>query len=407
MQALQRQKRIFCLKPAKRSKLKRNTDNFIMNKLSPVTRRKFSYFNRTLLLFNYSFIVCLFMAYLARYVSPDNFSYFSFFGLAYPVFFILNLLFVLYWIALFSYRFVYSLVAVLIGWPLIFSFVQVDFFQKNKTASNTDSSFFKVMSYNVRLFDLYNWSHNKETRNKIFDFLLEESPSVMCLQEFYKEDSEDFKTVDTIVQFHIAKNHHIEYTNSVQNKYHFGIATFTKYPIVAKGRVKFPEANSNICIYTDIKINEDTVRIYNMHLQSIHFGKSDYKYVDDLIQNKETEDIENSMNIMRRLKRAFSKRSIQADLIDEHMSNCRYPMIVCGDFNDTPSSYAYHTILKNKKDAFVESGNGFGRTYIGKFPSFRIDYIFYSPSFLSANFRTIRKELSDHYPVVCFLKKNN
>lgn len=152
-------------------------------------------------------------------------------------------------------------------------------------------------------------------------------------------------------------------------------------------------------------IHGDTVRVYNVHLQSIHLSNVDYKFVDDIMNNKKTEELENSKNILRRLKRAFIKRSSQSDLVAEHIQNCPYSTIVCGDFNDTPASYSYNNIAQNLKDAFVESGTGFGKTYIGKFPSFRIDYILHSDKYKSYNFRTIRQKLSDHFPLTCYLVK--
>ena len=153
-------------------------------------------------------------------------------------------------------------------------------------------------------------------------------------------------------------------------------------------------------------MGNDTVRIYNMHLQSIAFAPNDYKYIEDLQSDVENEDIERSKNILRRLKLAFIKRAKQSELISASISSCHFPIIVCGDFNDTPASYTYHTISQNLNDAFVESGNGLGRSYVGKFPSFRIDYILHSDKFKAHNFKTIREELSDHFPVVTYLEEN-
>lgn len=354
---------------------------------------------------NYILIIGLLLSYLAPHISPENFWFIAFFGLAYPIFLILNILFVIFWLIQFNIRFIFSLLAIAAGYHQISSFAQINI--KNATIDKVDEAkAIKVMSYNVRVFDLYNWSHNKETRNKMLGLIGDESPDILCLQEFYADDSRGFNTLDTLLTFPKKKNYHIEYTTTLQKMHHWGIATFTKYPIVNKGKIIFEEKSNNLCIYTDIKVDDDTVRIYNMHLQSIHFDYVDYRFVDSLSVEKlnEKDTKEKSKSIFRRLKNAFIKRAGQVDIVSEHIRKCPYPVIVCGDFNDTPSSYTYHTISKNLKDAFVESGNGLGRTYTGSFPSFRIDYILYSPQFKSYEFHTIPEKLSDHYPVNCYLE---
>jgi endonuclease/exonuclease/phosphatase family metal-dependent hydrolase len=262
------------------------------------------------------------------------------------------------------------------------------------------------MSYNSMLFDLYNWKKNNESRNRILTSLAEENPDVLCLQEFYtSEEKNDFHNIDTVTGLLNAKNHHVEYTTTLRKFDHWGIATFTKYPIIKKGKIAFNTNANNICIYTDILVKKDTIRIYNMHLQSIKFGKEDYKFIEQ-VQNDTTDtkdEVEKSKNILRRLKRAFVKRSIQADGIARHIENCKYKVIVCGDFNDTPSSYVYHKIRGDLKDAFIESGSGFEQTYAGNFPRFRIDYILHSKDFKSKNYHHLTETLTDHYPIVSYL----
>lgn len=256
------------------------------------------------------------------------------------------------------------------------------------------------------LFDLYNWSKNKESRNIILTSLAEENPDILCLQEFYtSEDKNDYNNTDSVTKLLTAKNHHVEYTTTLRTNDHWGIATFTKYPIVKKGKIEFNTRSNNICIYTDVIIKKDTVRIYNMHLQSISFSKADYKFIAEVKSDSidADEEVEKSKSILRRLKRAFVKRGTQAELINEHINRCRYKVIVCGDFNDTPASYVYNTIRGNLKDAFVESGNGFELTYAGKFPHFRIDYILHSPEFISKNYHHLSETITDHYPIVTYL----
>lgn len=361
---------------------------------------------------NYIAIAFLLLSYVARHVSPESFWFIAFFGLAYPVFLIINILFVLFWAIQFKFRFIFSLLAIVLGLDHFNAFFRINIKNASVNNSTEKNEMIKVMSYNVRLFDLYNWSHNKQTRNKIFNLIQEEASGIVCLQEFFTDDSKEFNTLDTLLRIQKAKNYHVEYTITMRKIHHWGVATFSKYPIAGKGKIVFEEPSNNICIYTDLRINNDTVRVYNMHLQSIHFNPVDYKFLTDVVdiekvKPSEEEIEEKSKGIIKRLKGAFVKRASQADIIAEHIKQCRYPVIVCGDFNDTPSSYAYATISKGLKDAFVESGNGMGRTYIGTFPSFRIDYIMHSPGFQSYEFHTISEELSDHYPVTCFLGYSN
>jgi endonuclease/exonuclease/phosphatase family metal-dependent hydrolase len=367
-------------------------------------RRRLSFFNRCMWLLNYAAVIALVAAYLAPYVSPAHFWYFAFFGLGYPVMVLVNLLFVFYWLIQLRPRFLISLIAILAGWMHLTGYVQANL---GTTVPDKTKARFKLMSYNVRLFDLYNWSHNKETRSHIFDLIKEEAPQILCLQEFYNSDKGDFRNLDTLVKLQKAKYCHAEYTLTLRNRDHWGIATFSSFPIVNKGKITFQTRSNNICIFTDLKIDDDTVRVYNVHMQSINFGYSDYKFIDKVIKNDTTSDeLENSKNILRRLKRAFVKRAAQADMIAEHIRSSPYPVIVCGDFNDTPSSYVYHTIRGSSfTDAFRESGNGFGRTFVWKIPAFRIDYIINDPKFKTYDFRTLREDdLSDHYPVSCYFE---
>ncbi len=295
----------------------------------------------------------------------------------------------------------FSFFAILIGAKTLLGFFQIDI--NKESISNKD---IKVMSYNSMLFDLYNWSKNKESRNIILTSLAEENPDILCLQEFYtSEEKNDFNNIDSVTKLLTAKNNHVEYTTTLRKVDHWGIATFTKYPIIKKGKIEFNTRSNNICIYTDVVIQKDTVRIYNMHLQSISFSKADYKFIAEVKNDTidANEEVEKSKSILRRLKRAFVKRGTQADLISEHISNCKYKVIVCGDFNDTPASYVYNVIRGKLKDAFVESGNGLELTYAGKFPQFRIDYILHSSEFVSKNYHHLSETITDHFPIVTHL----
>jgi len=362
---------------------------------------KLSNFNRVLLWINYLCIVSLLGALAAKYISPESFWILAFFGLGFPVAVLLNLVFIVYWLMQFRIHMAFSLITLLLSIPTSLGYVQFNF--QGEKVSNKD---IKVMSYNSMLFDLYNWSKNNQSRNLILSSLAEENPDILCLQEFYTSEQQgDFNNIDTLTSLLSTKNYHVAYTTTLRKLDHWGIATFTKYPVVRKGKIDFNTRSNNICIYTDVLIDGDTVRIYNMHLQSISFSKADYKFMNAIRNDtsKVKDEMENGKSILRRLKRAFTKRSVQADAIAAHLAKCPYPVILCGDFNDTPASYVYKTIRGNLDDAFTEAGSGFEQTYAGNFPRFRIDYILHSPSFSCKRYFHLPETLTDHYPIVAYL----
>jgi endonuclease/exonuclease/phosphatase family metal-dependent hydrolase len=349
----------------------------------------------------------LLLAYLAYYVSPEQSSFLPFFGLAYPVIVLANLVFIVIWLLSRWKWALLSLLTILLGWNQITTHVQ---FSKEH-AFAADEKKTKVLSYNVRIFDLYNytkdWKPQYEKRNKIFAFVKEENPDILCFQEFVNDLSGVFKTKDTLEKFLDAKNVHAEYTVTSKDINQFGIATFTVYPIVGKGRINFPNSPTNICIFTDVLIGKDTVRIYNAHFESIHFSQKDYEYTKNVTDLKPGDNTKyRSKRIIGLLRLAFVDRASQVRLVEKHISTCRFPVIVCTDLNDTPCSYAYHHVSGDMKDAFTESGNGFGHTYAGIFPSFRIDYIFHSKNLKAYNFRNVEVDYSDHHPIACEIVKN-
>ncbi len=343
----------------------------------------------------------LILSIFAGSVSPITFWPLTIFGLGFFWLYIFNFLFFVYWIMMRKRLFIFPLAILILGFSTLSSIMQIKFFGREMPEAVEGETRFKVMSYNVRLFDLYNWSSNMETRKKIFDLLKEESPDVLCIQEFYTSDKGNFQNLDTIIKVQPAKNYHVEITKTMRKNDHWGIATFTTYPIVKKGKLDFGPNTHNIAIYTDVRINRDTIRIFNCHLQSIKFKPEDYKVMENLSVNNEEQQWEGTLKIFGKLKKAFQIRARQSDILKEAMDASPYPIILCGDFNDTPASYSYATLSKDLTDAFVKSGSGIGQSYAGAFPSFRIDYILHDQFMQSGSFRTLRLNLSDHYPIIC------
>ena len=266
----------------------------------------------------------------------------------------------------------------------------------------------KVMSYNVRLFDLYNWSSNETTKDRILEMLEEESADILCLQEFFHSGESGYLiTVPELMKETGYKQIHDSYTQHTRNDHHFGIATLTNYPVIGKGKVDLSDESNNVCIWTDLIMQGDTVRVYNAHLASIHFGEADYQFIQELDSDenvKTTAGLGKLGRLMNLLKVAFQKRAKQTGEIREHMQGCPHPIIYAGDLNDSPTSYAYNQLTDDLKDAFIESGSGVGSTYVGAFPSFRIDHIMHTSDFESTGFNTLPDELSDHRAISCWVQ---
>jgi endonuclease/exonuclease/phosphatase family metal-dependent hydrolase len=367
--------------------------------MSGDTRKKRHFFNKSMLILNILTLIGLLLVYASSVISPKSFWPLAFVAMSYPLLLIITCLLFLFWLAKRKWLLFLNLAFLLIRWDLVAATIQF-----NPTLESPENGM-KVMSYNVRLFDYYNWSKNKNTRHWIYDFLINQNPNILCFQEFYHDNTGYFPTIDTLLEVNSLKHMHVEnYNDKVDSKQLWGMATLSSYPIISKGRIEFQGTFGNMCLFTDLKIADDTVRVYNLHLQSFRLGNKDYALMDDMVKNKELTDIQGGKSIVKQIVNGFQKRGLQAEQVRSHIEQCPYPVIICGDFNDVPSSYAYQTISSGLKDSFSESGNGLGSTFV-KFPLFRIDNILYSPKFRSKTHTVHPYELSDHYAVSATIQK--
>jgi endonuclease/exonuclease/phosphatase family metal-dependent hydrolase len=352
-------------------------------------------------------LIGLLLAYLCPFVHPSTFWPLPFFGLAYPVIMIFTIVFLVFWAFKKSRWFFVVLIVLFIGGKLHFRMISLPF-GKEELPENTET--LKLLSYNVRLFDLYNYEENKyANRNAIFKYLQETEADVVCFQEFYHQDKPTvFPTRDTLTGLLKTPYFHERYSHKLSGRQNFGIAMFSKYPMIARGDVIFDDPenkDNNYCIFADIVKGADTFRIYNVHLQSIKFQKDDYALFGD--GKEQAGEMKSTARLMiDKLRIAFPKRADQAKRVVEHMEQSPYEVIICGDFNDTPLSYCYNTFYSKYIDAFRNSASGIGVTYAGKVPAGRIDYIFHSKKIHSANFKVQKDVFSDHRSVYCEIWKD-
>ncbi len=282
-----------------------------------------------------------------------------------------------------------SFLSLLLGLGFINRYVQF-------SGNTTEKSGVKIISYNVHSFAGNGEGKQKKNADKILEFLNEQNADIICLQESRLRKNNIFnvskaaKNLTSIYHYHYARTSET-----------YGQVTFTRYPIIKMGEIRY-EKSTNMAIFTDVIIDSDTVRVFNVHLQSYKIDPRKYAIIDSPKIDEE-EDIKEIREIGSKLKRAFQMRALQTREIKKVIDETPYPVIICGDFNDTPVSYSYQQLRGDLNDAFIESGKGFGRTYIGKLPSYRIDNIFYSDIFESFNFKADNFRSSDHLPVSCVL----
>jgi endonuclease/exonuclease/phosphatase family metal-dependent hydrolase len=339
------------------------------------------------------------MSYLAVHISPEDFALPAFFGLAYPYLLLVNIILVIIWAMLLKFEALISVVVIAIGFTHFSNYIKLSKPSPDKT--NT----FKILSYNLRLFNYFENKNSPGSEKEILEFLKAQKPDILCLQEFLVLGDPAQK--DTAIKTALGGKYysHVKVLGSGKNRF-YGIATFSKFPIVRKGEIIHP-GSSSLSIYTDVLIRKDTFRIYNNHLQSFRLKRMERSFIEEMTAPDDKETLDEVKILSVSLKKGFVMRALQAQVVKDHINRSPFPVIVAGDFNDTPVSYSYRKIRKGLNDSFVTSGYGAGFTYKGNYPPNRIDYILYDNALISMNFEIIRVRYSDHYPIVAYFRKKD
>ena len=354
-------------------------------------------FHAIILTFNIIAAISLALACLCGFINPKTIWWIGFFGLAYVYLLVINICFAAFWA--FSSKKIFALISfvtILAGWNFVGKHIQI--FEKAIPEEKLDDSF-KIVSFNVQGFLQMNSRQPNGEMLNIFDFFNEIDADIICMQEFVTD-----RRRNTDAQSLRRYLGNMPYSHSELPGGYFGVATFSKYPIIRRELI-YSDRTTNACISTDIVIENDTVRVYNVHLKSVAFNNDEKHLLNNVVKKEyDRADIRTIISILRNLKNSSLQREKQVELLMAHIAQSPYPVVICGDFNDPPASHTYRILRGNRKDAFVEAGSGRSTTYdIGKIASLRIDYIMYSDYFRAYDYKSPRVHISDHFPVLCRL----
>ncbi|RXR22601.1 endonuclease/exonuclease/phosphatase family protein [Flavobacterium stagni] len=341
--------------------------------------KKLSRFNKVMYVLNTVVIVLTFLAYVLPFLAPKLFPFLSVLTLVLPFFLIVNALFFVYWLIQMKRQMILSGLILILGITFVNKFYK--FSSLDLPAEEGDMV---VMSYNVRLFNLFQWIPGEHVKEDIKNFINEVNPDILCIQEYSENAGVDLRVYKYRTIFMQG------------NQIKSGQAIFSKFPIIDEGQIAF-EGSDNMLVYADIRKGQDTLRVYNMHLQSIKISPD----VNEMEQSVDSINKKKSSMVFNRISDAFKKQQQQAEKLMEHKSTCTFPMLICGDMNNSAFSYVYRGIKGDLNDCFEEAGKGFGKTYNFKYYPARIDYIFADRQFKVKEFQNYPEfKNSDHFPVV-------
>jgi endonuclease/exonuclease/phosphatase family metal-dependent hydrolase len=360
------------------------------------TKKLFIFANALLALF-------VFAGANVKYFDPVKWWFLSVLTIALPYLILLLLLFLIFWLFLKSWWLLISVITIGASLHAIKNIVAPNLasdFSLAKSAGNI-----RVMSWNVEQFNILHYKDHPEVKQQMFDLINQYDPDIACFQEVVAGENKK-----AINYFPAIRNalHFKDYLYSYQLKddfdhyHHFGITVFSKYPILRKQTIVNNPNNYNSTFqFIDVLVGQDTLRIFNVHLQSLKFSKENLNYLDK--GSVKTNATSESRSVLSKIKTGVIKRASQAFFIKDEMNHSPYPIVVCGDFNDVPVSYAYETIGAGLQNAFVKKGFGISRTFSTLSPTLRIDNIFADQHFKIVQYTRVKKLLSDHFPIIADL----
>lgn len=267
-------------------------------------------------------------------------------------------------------------------------FLKITFaYHKNENVDK-ECPCFSLLSLNAKLFR--DKGRYDKFSKEMIRWAAGDTSAIKCFQEYSTNDR--WPKLDVTKQISDEGYNSFVFEAEIPTAdHHPGMAIFSRFPIINRGIIKLNENSVNNCIYADVVMNQDTIRIYNIHLFSMHITTDEYENPDNFFKKIK--------ELIYKIRNGTIKRSNEIDLIIDDTKKCPYPFILCGDFNDISYSYNYLKLRRHFNNTFERAGNGFGITLNKKFLFFRIDQQFYSKNIDPVKFMVERNmNISDHFP---------
>ena len=330
-------------------------------------------------------------------VTPSYFESIALLGLAFPYLYLANLILLIYWGIQLRLKSIFPLAILLINLNGISLYIQW-----NTSIKEVKTHDINVVTYNANLFGYYD---EKWHVDSICDIIKSKSADIVLLQEIYNKHGNLER-----MRRYLQKQLNLDYgaVSKLSNNREYGMCILSRYPIKNWDKIHFGGNTGNMSMYADLELsdpqsgNRRTIRVYNIHLQSVRFDKTDYQNMESILNDEPGKS--NAEGIIAKLKSAYSKRSPQVQALKKELESCTLTKIVGGDFNDVPMSYTYHELSEDLKDAFTQRGSGLETTYKGLFPSFRIDYLLYSNAMECQSYESNSEMPGDHKLISTRLK---
>lgn len=332
---------------------------------------------------------CAYTCYLHPSVHPN----WSYFGLIFPVFLLMDVCFVFFWLV-FKWRFMLiPIVGMLLCARSVFTYYPV------RVQSSAPEGAIKILSYNVMNFGGGTMDRDSVLRNPIYNYIKDSGADIVCTQESSVRGCPDMIGVLSEIYPYVMQGTDDDYKLNI---------IMSKFPVVDVEHIDY-DTESNRSYAYKLLVGSDTVLVVNVHFESYRLQQEDKQEYKDIIRHpKNNSNKDKYMSLTQKLAVANAKRGRQADRVAEYVDSvpCKYK-IVCGDFNDPSLSYSHHRLTRHLNDAYTEAGLGAGISYHLSGMYFRIDNILVSDNISSYGAKVDNSiGESDHYPIFSYLFLN-